>query len=609
MNESQRIYQSVPTTGRARATLRLPRPLLPHAPPTDPTAFVTYLCRLGFIDPDDASRFQAQRLPGLHDTSDRGVGLALVQTGLLTSFQLDHALAGTTHGMVLGSYRVLDRIGRGGMGDVFLAEHRLMRRLVAIKSMPVDDGCTNEIRQRFYAEMRALAELDHPHIVAVHDAGELPADGPSMPGVVYLVMEYLSGGDLDRRVLEEGPRPVVEACEYIRQAALGLQAAHDAHIIHRDLKPSNILLTDDRWIKIVDFGLARQFASRLTDPQALLGSAEYMAPEQSLDPSSVASPADVYSLGATLFRLLTCDTPYPPTMTIGESLRQLLHTAPRRVRELRPNVPEVIDALVDQMLERNPAARPTARIVAERLEDIFGTQRIERFERENRALRRSLHARDADVREGHRALLFALAKLAESRAGETPGHLRRMQEYTLALARAAASLFPSWAGIADSRFLEQLRLCVPLHDLGKIGLSDEILRKPAALTEEERRLVEQHPVIGDQMLEALAREHGASLQFLGAARGIVRHHHERWDGKGYPDGSAGESIPPAARLTAIADVYDALRRRLNHKAARSHAEALAILRNESPGQFDPALLQALDRCAEEFERIYREVGD
>jgi serine/threonine protein kinase len=609
MNDSPRLNTSPPTLGRVRSTLRVPRPLLPNAPPIDPSVFVAYLCRLGFIDPDDATRFRAERLPGLHDTSDRGVGLALVQAGLLTSFQLEHALAGTTHGMILGSYRVLDHLGRGGMGDVYLAEHRLMRRHVAVKSMPVDESCSNEIRQRFYAEMRALAELDHPHIVAAHDAGELPAAGPNMPGIIYLVMEYLAGGDLDHLVLQEGPRPVVEACEYIRQAALGLQAAHDAHIVHRDLKPSNILLTADGRIKLVDFGLARQFSSRLTDPQSLLGSAEYMAPEQSLDPSSVNSPADVYSLGATLFRLLTCETPYPATATIGASLRQLLNSAPRRIRELRQNVPEEIDMLVAQMLERNPAARPTARDVAERLEEVFGAKRIERIERENRALRLSLHARDADVREGHRALLFALAKLAESRAGETPGHLRRLQEYTLALARAASSLFHNWAGIADSRFLEQLGLCVPLHDLGKIGLSDEILRKPGALSEAERHLVEQYPVIGDQMLEALAREHGASLQFLGAARGIVRHHHERWDGKGYPDGLTGESIPPAARLTAIADVYDALRRRLSHKEARSHTETLAILRHGSPGQFDPSLLAALDLCADEFERIYREVGD
>ncbi len=150
---------------------------------------------------------------------------------------------------------------------------------------------------------------------------------------------------------------------------------------------------------------------------------------------------------------------------------------------------------------------------------------------------------------------------------------------------------------------------MPLHDIGKIGLPDEVLRKPAALTEAERRLVEQHAAIGDRMLESLAKEHGSSLEFLGAARVIVRSHHERWDGAGYPDGLGGEAIPAAARLTAMADVYDALRRQRRHKAAMSHADAVCTLVNRSTGQFDPSLVLALKTCEGEFERIYREIGE
>src|SRR5262249_10554656 len=153
-------------------------------------------------------------------------------------------------------------------------------------------------------------------------------------------------------------------------------------------------------------------------------------------------------------------------------------------------------------------------------------------------------------------MLFAMAKMAESGDGETPGHLHRMQRYVVVLARAAMQERP-WTGLVDERFLKQLERCVVLHDIGKIGLPDDILRKPASLSTHERALVQTHPLIGDRILASLAQEHGTALDFLAMARDIVRHHHERHDGRGYPDGLARQAIPPAARLTAVADVYDA----------------------------------------------------
>jgi HD-GYP domain-containing protein (c-di-GMP phosphodiesterase class II) len=125
------------------------------------------------------------------------------------------------------------------------------------------------------------------------------------------------------------------------------------------------------------------------------------------------------------------------------------------------------------------------------------------------------------------------------------------------------------------------------------------------LTAAERALVETHPLIGDRILEVLGREHGHSLDFLGMARAIVRHHHERYDGRGYPDRLAGDAIPAAARIAALADVYDALRRKRHHKPSMPHARAIEILHN-SPGQFDPLLLSALHSCVGEWERIYRD---
>jgi putative two-component system response regulator len=233
---------------------------------------------------------------------------------------------------------------------------------------------------------------------------------------------------------------------------------------------------------------------------------------------------------------------------------------------------------------------------------------VEQLQCGNQQLQRSLEAREGDLRQAHNALLFGMAKMAELRDGETSGHLRRLQEYTRVLAKQAAAA-PPWSGLVEERFLAQLERCVALHDIGKIGLPEDVLLKPGALSQQERSLVETHPLIGDRILEALAREHGDSLEFLGMARGIVRHHHERYDGKGYPDHLAGDAIPAAARLVAVADVYDALRRQRFHKPAMSHARAIRVLQERSPGQFDPTLLRALASCHERWEQIYEELQD
>src|SRR5262249_54916481 len=217
----------------------------------------------------------------------------------------------------------------------------------------------------------------------------------------------------------------------------------------------------------------------------------------------------------------------------------------------------------------------------------------------NRQLELSLEASKADVRQAHDALLFTMAKMAESRDGETAGHLRRLQRYVRVLAEQAARQRP-WMGLVDARFLQQLERCVPSHDTGKLGRPDDVLLKPAALSAAERALVEQHPLIGDRILEALGREHGEALDFLSMARDIVRSHHERYDGRGYPDRLPGDAIPPAARLVAVADVYDALRRERLHKPAMGHAGAVGVILKGPPRQFDPAPLKAFEACPRPF---------
>src|SRR5262249_22800959 len=155
----------------------------------------------------------------------------------------------------------------------------------------------------------------------------------------------------------KGPRSISQACDWIRQAACGLQEAHDHHLIHRDIKPSNLLLSGHGQVKVVDFGLARQFCSNLTDPRALLGSVEVMAPEQSYDPSAVGGEVDIYGVGATLFGLLTGEPLYRHARPVGAALRAFKKEPPRRLRQLRRDVPEGLDSLVDRMLARDPRQR------------------------------------------------------------------------------------------------------------------------------------------------------------------------------------------------------------------------------------------------------------
>jgi response regulator RpfG family c-di-GMP phosphodiesterase/tRNA A-37 threonylcarbamoyl transferase component Bud32 len=726
-------------------------------------AFLDRILTLKLLTPSSAERFLHKAAPpdeGGFESAD-SLGQAMVKAGLLTEYQVDRVIVGTTHGLVLGNYRVLERLGAGGMSYVFQAEHCLMKRRVAVKVLPMDEDCPTSVRDRFYAEMRVLAELHHPNIVLALDAGELPSPGERLPPLIYLVMELVSGGDLEHYVLQHGPRPQAQACDWIRQAACGLQQAHDAHLVHRDVKPSNLLLSELGQVKVVDFGLVRQFASNLTDPRALLGSVEFMPPEQSFDPSAVGCEADIYGLGGTLFWLLTGEPPYPVTRSVGAALRMIQQDPPRRVKQLRPDVPAELDDWVARMLARDPRARPAMPLavmnalapfslaahsvvadakstpapapltdhahqggrvlivddeaivrrvtrtilegsgflcdevdtgeaalaatatrpydlllldlglpdadgfeVCRRLRERppcphlkiivvsgradqdqlaealprgaddyipkpFTSKQLEAKVRHhlnlkqaqdradqlaqqlrltNQQLEHSLNARAADVRQAQDALLLGMAKMAESRDGETQGHLRRLQLYCRCLAEKAA-LGPPWHGLVDSRFLEQLDRCVPLHDIGKIGLPDEVLLKAGRLSPAERALMETHSILGDRILETLGREHGSSLEFLGVARGIVRSHHERFDGEGYPDGLLGEEIPAAARLVALADVYDALRRQRPHKPALTHADAVRVILHESPGQFDPSLLTAFSYCKDEFMDIYRQTSD
>ncbi len=291
----------------------------------------------------------------------------MLKAGIITSYQKDQLLQGKRRGYLLANnYILLDHIGSGGMGNVYLCEHKVMKRRVAIKVLPNDFAKDPEYLERFHREARAAAALDHPNIVRAHDAGQ---DGK----LHFLVMEYIEGVSLHDLVRKEGPLEYQRASDYMAQAAAGLEHAHEAGLIHRDIKPANLLVDRRGTVKILDMGLALFFQEResLTkqyDANAILGTADYLAPEQAIDSHGVDIRADIYSLGLTFFFLLTGKNPYSEG-TIAQKLLWHALREVKSVREYRPEIPEGLAAIVSKMIAKDKAQRfQTPREVAEALE-------------------------------------------------------------------------------------------------------------------------------------------------------------------------------------------------------------------------------------------------
>ncbi len=268
----------------------------------------------------------------------------------------------------LGVYELLKPLGRGGMGAVYLANHRQLKKQVAIKLLPIMSAEDSEVRARFQREIRVVGRLNHPSIVAATDAGEID-------GTQFLVMEYVPGLDLSRLARLLGKLPVADACELIRQVALGLSCAHAEGVVHRDVKPSNLMLDETGHIRILDFGLAQlsfwdEASVDLTTVGQLMGTLDYMAPEQGEFGGNVDYRADLYALGATLFRLLCGRPPLAaaPNQSPLEKLRLLANHQPPKLDTLRPEAPPGLVALVGSLLSRSPQDRPaSAAHVAEQL--------------------------------------------------------------------------------------------------------------------------------------------------------------------------------------------------------------------------------------------------
>jgi putative two-component system response regulator len=594
-------------------------------------------------------------------------------------------------GASLGTYRIIEQIGRGGMATVYKAHHPGLDRYVAIKVLPDFFAEEAEYRDRFQQEARSIARLKHPNILNVFDFGQ-------ERGITYLVLELVGGGTLADRLGSQ--MDLQEVVAFMRPLAGALDHAHSQGVLHRDIKPSNILLHKDGTPVLADFGLARMAAPvrKLTASGIVMGTPEYMSPEQAVG-GPIGPATDIYSLGIVAYEMLTgrvpfqADTPVavllshlnkamPPTRELpnelsghverallqvlakspierfttagqfvaaltpaawptrarsvangpmadqahprttatrlpkvlvvddGAANRELIEACladvecevrlasdgPHALRMIESSAPDLV--LLDVQMPgmdgyevcRRIKADPELRLVPvvmitaldstddrvtalEAGADDFMSKPVERVELVAR-VRSALKLKSVfDKLDSAEQVIFALASAVEAKDAHTDRHTRRVAE--------TARHIGERMGLPKSD-LDTLYLGGMIHDLGKIGVDDAILRKPGPLDADELLKMRAHPIIGANIVKPLRS--GSELV------PIIRHHHEWFDGRGYPDGLRGADIPLLARIVSICDAYDALVNDRPYRPRRSPDEAIQILAAGAGRQWDPRLV-------------------
>ncbi len=321
-------------------------------------SFLEVLKKSGLIS---ESRLQAQLMeweatsnPATQPAELRGLVQKLIDSGDITLWQAEKLLSGKHKGFFLGKYKLLRLLGRGGMSAVYLAEHILMKRHCAIKVLPTNRVNDSSYLGRFHLEAQAAAVLDDPNIVRAYDVDHF-VDGKAE--VHFLVMEYVEGQNLHDLLIKNGPLPPLDAAEFIRQAANGLAHAHAVGLVHRDIKPGNLLLDLKGTVKILDRGLARFFDESDDDSltiqhdERVLGTADFLAPEQAINSHNVDSRADIYSLGCTLYFLLTKHAPFEQG-SLAQRLMAHQTQTPPPVSQHQPEVPASLIAIVEKMMAK-----------------------------------------------------------------------------------------------------------------------------------------------------------------------------------------------------------------------------------------------------------------
>jgi len=591
-------------------------------------------------------------------------------------------------GTTLGAYRVMERIGRGGMATVFRAYHPALDRFVAIKVLPDFFADEPDYRERFQQEARSVARLKHPNILEIFDYGY-------DDGTAYLVLELVEGGTLAERVGK--PMDLRDVVHLLEPLGSALDHAHAHGVLHRDIKPSNILLQQDGTPVLADFGLAKMTGAmhRLTSSGTVMGTPEYMSPEQAAD-ELVGPASDVYSLAVVAYEMLTGrvpflgDTPaavllshvtkampatrelrgelsahvedvlrrglakrpeerYPSAAAFVAALKpaawpsrhldepSALPTRHLALPDRRPVVLVVDDGAANRELieaclagvechvrtaEDGPAALksvqasppdlvlldvqmpgmdgyevcrrikgiPATRLVPvvmitsldqtndrvralEAGADDYMTKPVDRVELVAR-VRSALRLKGVyDSLDSAEHVIFALAAAVEAKDPYTEAHTQRVAD----AARAIGSRMNLPLSDLDALYRGGL-----IHDIGKIGIPDAILLKPGPLDPRELAIMQQHPMIGENIVAPLRS--GASLL------PIIRHHHERFDGTGYPDRLSGAGIPRLARVVAVCDAFDALVNDRPYRARKTLDEAVATLRTGAGTQWDPEVV-------------------
>ena len=318
-------------------------------------SFLTGIKQSGLADPEAIETLvKTLRGEGVDIGNSAALAAAMIDKGTITPWQSEKLLQGKFKGFILGRYKLLNLLGKGEMSSIYLAEHTRMKRRCAIKVLPANKVRDTSYLGRFHREAQAVAALDHHNIVRAYDVDTETEGGVE---IHFLVMEYVEGKDIEKLLEVRQQFAVIEAADYLRQAAEGLAHAHEHGLVHRDIKPGNLLVDLKGVVKILDLGLARFFRDTETESltikhdEKVLGTADYLAPEQAVDSHAVDERADIYSLGCTLYFALTGHPPF----TDGTLVQRLLAhqtKAPPSIRKQRPDVPESLVAIVEKMMQK-----------------------------------------------------------------------------------------------------------------------------------------------------------------------------------------------------------------------------------------------------------------
>ena len=318
-------------------------------------SFLTGVKQSGLADPEAIETLvKTLRGEGVDISNSAALAAAMIDKGTITPWQSEKLLQGKFKGFILGRYKLLNLLGKGEMSSIYLAEHTRMKRRCAIKVLPANKVRDTSYLGRFHREAQAVASLDHHNIVRAYDVDTETEGGVE---IHFLVMEYVEGKDIEKLLETRQQFTVIEAADYMRQAAEGLAHAHENGLVHRDIKPGNLLVDTKGVVKLLDLGLARFFRDTETESltikhdEKVLGTADYLAPEQAVDSHAVDERADIYSLGCTLYFALTGHPPF----TDGTLVQRLLAhqtKAPPSIRKQRPDVPEGLVAIVEKMMQK-----------------------------------------------------------------------------------------------------------------------------------------------------------------------------------------------------------------------------------------------------------------